>query len=129
MASIPDDFHDLFEKETFAHVATLTEDGLPHVTPVWIDYDEDDDRLLVNTERGRQKERNVRNDPRVGVSMTDPDDPYRFLSVIGEVEELTTEGAREHIDELARRYQDVDEYQPTIETERVILRIRADQVL
>ncbi|WP_049890501.1 PPOX class F420-dependent oxidoreductase [Natrinema versiforme] len=129
MASIPDDFHDLFEKETFAHVATLTEDGLPHVTPVWIDYDEADDRLLVNTERGRQKERNVRSDPSVGVSMTDPDDPYRFLSVIGEVEELTTEGAREHIDELARRYQDVDEYQPTIETERVILRIRADQVL
>ncbi|WP_222919924.1 PPOX class F420-dependent oxidoreductase [Natrinema sp. SYSU A 869] len=129
MASIPNDFHDLFEKGTFAHVATLTEDGLPHVTPVWIDYDEDDDRLLVNTERGRQKERNAQNNPGVGVSMTDPDDPYRFLSVIGEVEEITTEGAREHIDELARRYQDVDEYQPQIETERVILRIRADQVL
>ncbi|OLZ42717.1 PPOX class F420-dependent enzyme [Natrinema saccharevitans] len=129
MVSIPEKFHDLFEKETFAHVATLTDGGLPHVTPVWIDYDEADDRLLVNTERGRQKERNVQNNPGVGVSMTDPDDPYRFLSVIGEVEEVTTDGARAHIDELARRYQDVDEYQPTIETERVILRIRADHVL
>ncbi|WP_435552068.1 PPOX class F420-dependent oxidoreductase [Natrinema sp. CGMCC1.2065] len=129
MASIPEEFHDLFEKETFAHVATLTDEGLPHVTPVWIDYDAADDRLLINTERGRQKERNVRNNPGVGVSMTDPDDPYRFLSVIGEVEEITTDGARAHIDELARRYQDVDEYQPTIETERVILRIRPDRVL
>ncbi|QCC58224.1 PPOX class F420-dependent oxidoreductase [Natrinema thermotolerans] len=129
MVSIPEEFHDLFETETFAHVATLTSEGLPHVTPVWIDYDAADDRLLINTERGRQKERNVRNNPGVGVSMTDPDDPYRFLSVIGEVEEITTDGARAHIDELARRYQDIDEYQPTIETERVILRIRPDRVL
>lgn len=129
MGSIPDDFHELFEKETFAHVATLTEEGLPHVTPVWIDYDAADDHLLVNTERGRQKARNARNDPRVGVSMTDPDDPYRHLSVIGEVAEITTEGAREHIDELARRYMDVDEYPNPIETERVILRIRPDRVL
>ncbi|SER74509.1 PPOX class F420-dependent oxidoreductase [Natrinema salaciae] len=129
MASIPDDFHDLFEKKTFAHVATLTSDGLPHVTPVWIDYDADDDHLLVNTERGRQKERNVQNNPGVGVSMTDPDDPYRFVSVIGEVDEITTDGARAHIDELARRYMDVDEYPNPIETERVLLRIRADRVL
>jgi PPOX class probable F420-dependent enzyme len=129
MGSIPDDFHELFEKATFAHVATLTEAGLPHVTPVWIDYDAADDRLLVNTERGRQKERNARADPRVGVSMTDPDDPYRHLSVIGEVDAITTEGAREHIDELARRYMDVDEYPNPIETERVILRIRPDRVL
>lgn len=129
MAPIPEEFHDLFETETFAHVATLTDDGLPHVTPVWIDYDADDNRLLVNTERGRQKERNVQNNPAVGVSMTDPDDPYRFLSVIGEVEEITTEGAREHIDELARRYTDADEYQMEIETERVVLRIRPDRVL
>ncbi|AGB32975.1 putative F420-dependent enzyme [Natrinema pellirubrum DSM 15624] len=129
MVSIPEGFHDLFEKATFAHVATLTDEGLPHVTPVWIDYDTADDRLLINTERGRQKERNVRNNPGVGVSMTDPEDPYRFLSVIGEVEEVTTDGARAHIDELARRYQDVDEYQPTIETERVMLRIRPDRVL
>jgi len=128
MASVPERFHDLFEKKTFAHVATLTEDGLPHVTPVWIGYDEDDDRLLVNTERGRRKERNLTKDPSVGVSMIDPDNPYRSLSVIGEVEEITTDGAREHIDELAQRYTG-DEYQVPIQTERVILRIRADEAM
>ncbi|WP_254522864.1 PPOX class F420-dependent oxidoreductase [Natrinema caseinilyticum] len=129
MASIPDEFHDLFEKKTFAHVATLTNDGLPHVTPVWIDYDADDGHLLVNTERHRQKARNAEHDSGVGVSMTDPDDPYRHLSVIGEIDEITTEGAREHIDELAQRYMDVDEYPNPIESERVILRIRPDRVL
>ncbi|WP_226040566.1 PPOX class F420-dependent oxidoreductase [Natrinema sp. DC36] len=129
MAPIPEEFHDLFETETFAHVATLTDEGLPHVTPVWIDYDADDNRLLVNTERHRQKARNVEHNSAVGVSMTDPDDPYRFLSVIGEVDEITTDGAREHIDELARRYTDNDEYQTPIESERIILRIRPDRVL
>jgi len=128
MASVPERFHDLFEKKTFAHVATLTEEGLPHVTPVWIDYDEDDDRLLINTERGRRKERNVASNPSVGVSMIDPGNPYRSLSVIGEVEEITTEGAREHIDELAQRYTG-DDYQIPIQTERVILRIRADEAM
>ena len=128
MASIPADFTDLFEKRTIAHVATLTDEDDPHVTPVWIDYDEDDDRVLVNTERGRRKDRNLRENPSVGVSMTDPDDPYRRLSIIGTVDELTTEGAREHIDELARRYTDGDEYSLPIETERVLVRIRIDEV-
>ncbi|WP_265110264.1 PPOX class F420-dependent oxidoreductase [Halosolutus halophilus] len=128
MASIPDDFQDLFEKETFAHVSTLLPDGAPHVTPVWIDYDADADRLLVNTERDRRKEKNARNDPRVAVSMTDPDNPYRMLSVTGEVDELTTEGAREHIDELAQRYMGEEEYPNPIETERVIISIRPETV-
>ncbi|MFB6159795.1 MAG: PPOX class F420-dependent oxidoreductase [Haloferacaceae archaeon] len=129
MASIPDEYLDLFEKRTFAHVSTVMPDGTPHVTPVWIDYDADADRLLVNTERGRRKEVNVRENPRVGVSMTDPDDPYRHVSVMGEVEAVTTEGAGEHIDELAARYLGEDEYPNPVETERVILRIRPERVV
>ncbi|ELZ06416.1 F420-dependent enzyme [Natrialba chahannaoensis JCM 10990] len=128
MTSIPDDCQDLFEKETFAHVATLLPDGAPHVTPVWIDYDADADQLLVNTERDRRKEKNARNDVRVAVSMTDPDNPYRMLSVTGTVDEVTTENAREHIDELARRYMDVEEYPNPIETERVIISIEPKRV-
>ncbi|MDS0220849.1 PPOX class F420-dependent oxidoreductase [Haloarcula sp. S1AR25-5A] len=128
MPAIPSEFHDLFETATIAHVTTMTPDGKPHATPVWIDYDSDDEMLLINTERGRQKTRNVEADPTVAVSMTDPENPYRFLSVTGEVEEITTEGAREHIDVLAQRYMGEDEYPNPIETERVILRIRADEV-
>ena len=128
MSSIPAEYHDLFEKKTFAHVSTLFPDGTPHVTPVWIDYDADADRLLVNTERGRQKERNLRQNPKVGVSMVDPDDPYRSLSVAGEASELTTEGAREHIDELARRYTG-DDYANPIQTERVLVRIYPNRVM
>ena len=128
MPTIPTDFHDLFDRKTIAHVGTCMPDGTPHVTPVWIDYDPADDVLLVNTERGRQKERNVARNPKVGVSMLDPDDPYRYLSVMGEVVTVTTAGAREHIDELARRYTGGD-YATPIETERVLLEIAPKRVI
>jgi PPOX class probable F420-dependent enzyme len=128
--SIPESYHDLFERRTFAHFSTVMPDGTPQVTPVWVDHDADRDRLLVNTARGRQKERNVAANPKVGASMLDPEDPYRWLSVRGEVTAVTEEGAVEHIDELARRYMDVEEY-PNHDTEdapRVIVEVRPDRV-
>lgn len=127
MAEIPSEFQQLFAQPTIAHVTTLLPDGAPHTSPVWIDYDGATNRVLVNTERGRRKEKNVRQDPRVAVSMTDPDDPYRYLLVRGVVDEVTTEHAREHIDTLARRYID-DEYPGPIDTERVILSIEPAHV-
>lgn len=131
MGSIPDGYHDLFEKRTFAHLSTMMPDGTPQSTPVWVDYDADADRVLVNTARGRLKERNVRRDPAVGVSMCDPEDPYRYVSVRGEVAALTEDGAVEHIDSLARTYFDVDEYPHHGEEggPRVIVRIRPDRVV
>lgn len=128
MSSIPAEFRELFEKPVFAYFATLTAEGLPHVTPVWVDYDADEDRVLVNTERGRRKERNVQENPKVGMGMTDPDNRYRALSVLGEVDEITEDGAREHIDELSQRYTG-EEYQPEIQTARVLLKIRPDEVI
>lgn len=128
MVEIPEDRRDLFEGETFAHFATVLPDGTPHVTPVWIDYD--GEHVLVNTARGRQKERNVRENRRVGLSITDPDDPYRYVSVQGEVVEVTEEGAVEQIDELARQYMDVEEYPHHGEERgpRVLIRIRPETV-
>ena len=128
MASIPSEFHDLFEKPTFAYLGAVTPEGIPHVTPVWIDYDTDANRILVNTERGRRKEQYVQQNPNVGVGMTDPDDRYRALSVLGQVDEITEDSAREHIDELSRRYTG-EEYQPEIQTSRVLLKIRPDEVI
>lgn len=129
MVRFPEEYRDLFEKRTFAHVTTVNPDGTPQTTPVWVDYDAETDRVLVNTERHRRKAKNAERDPDVSVSMTDPDDSYRFCSVTGTVEEITTEGAADHIDELARRYLGEDEYPTPVQSERVILRIRPDEVL
>ena len=129
METVPSEFQDLFERETFASFATVMPDGTPQVTPVWIDYD--GEHVLVNTARGRQKERNVRANPNVGVLALDPEDPYRYVSVRGTVAEVTEEGAVDHIDQLAQRYMGVDEYPNHGEEQgpRVIIRIEPDRVV
>ncbi|NIB98680.1 PPOX class F420-dependent oxidoreductase [Halobacterium sp. R2-5] len=128
MATIPDEYHDLFEKQSFLSLGTLSPDGAPHVTPVWVDYD--GEHVLVNTLRGRRKEKNLRADERVGGCVLDPEDPYRYLGFQGEVVELTTEGAVEHIDDLAREYMDADEYpyHDEEDSDRVLVRIEPTRV-
>jgi PPOX class probable F420-dependent enzyme len=131
MAQIPEDYRDLLDRPTFAHVATILPNGLPHVTPTWIDATDDYEHVLVNTARTRRKERNVRQNPAIGMSILDPDDPYRYLSLWGEVVENTEDGAEDHIDALARQYFDVDSY-PSYESDpgpRVILRIEPENVV
>jgi PPOX class probable F420-dependent enzyme len=126
---VPDEFRDLFDRQTFAHIATLLPDGTPHSVPVWIDYDAEENLLLVNTVRGSRKEQNVEENCHVAVSMTDPEDPYRFLSVRGEVVELTEESAVEHVDRLAQRYMGVEEYpRGDEEGSRVLVKIRPNSV-
>lgn len=110
MAAIPTSHQDLFsfEKRAFAHLATLMPDGSPQVTPVWFDFD--GTHILINSARGRQKDRNMRRDPRVAVEIMDPDNPYRYVQIRGQVVEITEEGADEHIDRLAKKYLGVDRY-------------------
>ena len=107
-AEIPQKFLDLFTKKAFASLATLMPDGTPQVTPVWCDLD--GKYVRFNSARGRQKDRNVRRDPRVAMSVTDPDNPYRYLEVRGRVVEITEQGADQHIDSLAKKYMGVDKY-------------------
>jgi PPOX class probable F420-dependent enzyme len=104
MKSIPNNFHDLFseEKKAFAYLATLMADGSPQVTPVW--FNTDGEYLLVNTARGRIKDRNMRARPQVAVCIADPDNPYRYLQIQGKIVAFTTEGAAAHIDTLAGKY-------------------------
>jgi PPOX class probable F420-dependent enzyme len=105
---IPDKFLDLFQKKTFAQLATLMPDGSPQVSPVWCDYD--GQHILVNSAKGRVKDRNMRRDPRVSLDLQDPDNAYRHLSVRGRVVDITEQGADEHIDKLAKKYMGVDRY-------------------
>ncbi|MGZ0747721.1 PPOX class F420-dependent oxidoreductase [Haloparvum sp. AD34] len=126
---IPESHVDIFESEAFAHLSTVMPDGTPHTTPVWVDH-RDREVVLVNTARGRRKERNIRRNPKVGLSVTAPDDPYRYVSVRGEAT-LVEEGAVDHIDSLAQRYMDVDEYPHHGEESgsRVIVEIPTDTVV
>ncbi|WP_089877206.1 PPOX class F420-dependent oxidoreductase [Halogeometricum limi] len=126
---IPESHRDIFEKQSFAHLATVMPDGTPQVTPVWVDHD-DGEYVLLNSARGRRKVTNIEHDPKVGVSVLDPDDPYRYVSVRGEAE-LVDDGAVEHIDALAKRYMGVDEYPHHGEESgaRVIIRVPTEHIV
>jgi PPOX class probable F420-dependent enzyme len=123
---IPDAYLDLFEKKAFASLATLMEDGRPQVTPVWCMYEAP--YLIINSARGRVKDRNMRRDPRVSIALRDPDDPYRYLGIQGRVVAITEEGARDVIDRLAQKYLGQESY-PGLEDEvRVTYKIELENV-
>jgi len=108
MTGIPENFQDLFSKKAFAQLATLMADGSPHVSPVWVEYD--GQRIVINTAKGRVKDRNMRRDARVSMDLVDPDNPYRHLSIRGRVVDISEKGANDHIDKLAKKYLNLDSY-------------------
>jgi len=127
MAASLEKYRDLFEKPTFAHIATIGPSGAPHVTPVWIDYD--GRHVLFNTARGRLKEKHIARDPRVAFSILDPENPYRYVEVRGRAAEVTEQGADAHIDKLAKKYLGKDRYPFRKPGEvRVIVKIVPEQV-
>lgn len=108
MAAIPENYLDLTQKKAFAQLATLMPDGSPHVAPVWFEFD--GKNILINSAKGRVKDKNMRRDPRVGIDILDPDNPYRHLSIRGRVVEITETGADEQIDKLTKKYTGQDKY-------------------
>ena len=106
--AIPEKFLDLFQKKAFASLATLMPDGSPQVTPVWVDYD--GNHVIVNSARGRQKDKNMQRNAKVALSILDPDNPYRYLEIRGKVDDITEQGADAHIDKMAKKYMGQDKY-------------------
>lgn len=105
---IPAEFRDLFEKKALAHLVTLMPDGAPQSTPVWVDLH--DGLVRVNSAKGRLKDKNMRRDARVALSIQDPDNLYRYLEIRGTVIDITESGADAHIDSLAKKYMGVEKY-------------------
>jgi PPOX class probable F420-dependent enzyme len=83
-------------------------DGSPQVTPVWFLYQ--NGKFIVNTARGRIKDRNMTRNALVALSIVDPDNPYAHLAVRGKIVRATEEGANASIDTLAKKYLGQDTY-------------------
>lgn len=107
MAKLTDEQRDFLAKPYVGTVTTLRSDGSPHSTVVWVDVD--GDKVLFNTAEGRAKPRHLRRDPRVALTVVDPQNPFRWISVSGTAE-LTQDGAAEHIDRLSKKYTGRDVY-------------------
>lgn len=119
----------LFRDKNLVYVATLMPDGSPQITPTWVDIDEYTNTILVNTAKGRVKQKNLLRDPRIAVAVVDQNNPYNVATIRGRVIEQTTEGADAHTDKLAKKYLGVDKYpMRSASEERVILKIKPERV-
>lgn len=101
-ARIPDSHRDLLENPVVVALTTIMPDGQPQATPVWCLYD--GTHIVINTARGRQKDQNMQQNPKVAILAIDPKNPYRYLEIRGEVDEATEEGGVEMINRLSERY-------------------------
>jgi PPOX class probable F420-dependent enzyme len=125
--SLTDRVLELARAKSFPTVTTIGPDGTPHSQPLWVDTD--GEHLLINTETGRQKFKNLQRDPRVTMTLLDPENPYSYVEVRGRmVDSVTGPEARQHIDQLSQKYNGTD-YDNPIQTERVIVKIDADKTL
>ncbi len=102
--SIPEKYRDLlsWDKKAFANLALSLKDGTPHVTPLWFDYD--GKYVILNSARGRVKDRVMSRNSLVAMAIADPENPYRYIQLRGRVVEITEKGAREMIDHLSMKY-------------------------
>jgi PPOX class probable F420-dependent enzyme len=127
MTEIPKAYLDLFSKPAFAHLVTLMPDGSPQVTPVWVDLD--GNTVIINTAKGRLKDRNMKRDPRVALAVSDPANPYRYVQVRGRVSDISENGGDAHIDKMAKKYLNQDSYPYRQAGEvRVVYRITPEHV-
>lgn len=119
----------IIKDKNFAFLGTVMKDGRPQVSPVWIDIEDNNNIILINTAQGRIKHKNLSKDPRVSLSLIDRNNPYSMVSIQGTVIEQTTIGADQHIDKLAKKYLNIDRYpshSPSIK--RVICKIKPEKM-
>ena len=115
----------LCEGANYAALTTLFESGQPQTQIMWIDCD--DDHIIFNTEVHRAKFENVAADSRVAVTIWELGNPYSYVEVRGKAVDFARgQEARDHIDQLARKYTDAD-YGNEVTSERVIVKIRPER--
>jgi PPOX class probable F420-dependent enzyme len=107
-SQIPEGYEDLLETTALIHVATIGPDGEPQSNPVWFDWD--GEHIKFSQTKTRQKFKNVERDSRIAISIVDPDNPYRYLEVRGEVTKIEEDPKNDFINAMAKKYLGKDEY-------------------
>lgn len=106
--TIPEAYYDLLSAPNFVTLVTLMPDGQPQASVLWSSFD--GEHVVLNTARGRQKDKNLAHDPRVTVIAYDRENPYRYIEIRGIAEDITNEGALEHINSLSLAYRGYEDY-------------------
>ena len=124
MAKLTESQSRMFSDPYYGVVSTVRPDGSPQQTVVWVDYD--GENVVFNTAEGRAKPRYIRQNPSVGLTVVDPNDPFRWIAVSGPAE-MTEEGAAEHINQLSHKYNGKDYNLPPGQ-QRLIVRVKPERV-
>ncbi len=126
---IPEDKRDLLtrERKAFANLALVLSDGSPQVTPIWFDWD--GQRIVINTARGRVKDKVLRKHPKVALDIVDPENPYNYLLIRGQVTEETEQGGYEQISSLNMKYHGNPNYPKNPGEVRVTYKITPDRII
>jgi PPOX class probable F420-dependent enzyme len=99
---VPVELVDLLTGSTLGHVTVVTPRGRLASHVMWIDYE--DGRVLTSSRVGSAKGRALRADPRISVSVVDPANPWRWITVSGRVVEIVPDTDLVFIDKMSRRY-------------------------
>jgi PPOX class probable F420-dependent enzyme len=126
--ALPDDVQAWLRGKNFWHLVTLGPDGRPQTTPIWADTD--GTHVIVNTAIGRAKDRNMRGNPNVALSATNPENPYEAREIRGKIVDIVEgQPAEDGIDDLAEKYLGQRPYPYRTETEkRVIFKVEPTYV-
>lgn len=126
---IPESHQDLvaWETRSFAHMATVGPSGEPQSSPVWFEWD--GTHIKFSLTKARQKYRNLQRDKKVAMSIMDPNDPYRYLEIRGELDEVEEDPNIDFISRMAQKYIGKERYpwhRPG--DERVVMKITPTKV-
>jgi PPOX class probable F420-dependent enzyme len=99
---VPAELVDLLTGSTLGHVTVITPAGMLMTHVMWVDYE--DGRVLTSSRLGSAKGKALRADPRVSISVVDPANPWRWVTVSGRVVEIHPDTGLAFIDKMSRRY-------------------------
>lgn len=122
---IPEKYADILDSKSLAHIATIGPNGAPQNNPVWFDWD--GSQVKFSQTKTRQKYKNLQRDSRISLSIVDPENPYRYLELRGQVSKVEEDPENEFINAMAKKYLDKDIYpfhQPG--DERVVLYVEPE---
>jgi PPOX class probable F420-dependent enzyme len=123
---LPDELRTLLREPSLCYLATVMKDGSPQLTQVWVDTD--GEHVVINSVDSHLKVRNIRRDPRVAVTVSNPARPRRFFQIRGTAS-LSYEGAADHIEQLSQKYNGGPyPWYGGRDQVRVILTIEADHI-
>jgi PPOX class probable F420-dependent enzyme len=105
---IPESHKDILESAALAHIATIGPKGEPQTSPVWFEWD--GKHIKFSQTKNRQKYRNLQRDPRISLSLVDPNNPYHYIEIRGEVKRIEEDEGNAFINSMAKKYMGQDVY-------------------